>query len=55
MPGLLKLFVLQPHFEKRFLYAAPLMDSLDVNDLKDAVLSMAKYYKCTQSTKVTTQ
>jgi len=29
MKGLLKLFVLLPRFEKRFFYAAPLMDSLD--------------------------
>jgi len=32
MPGLRKLFVLWFHQKKVFFYAAPLLDSLDVND-----------------------
>jgi len=60
MPGLLKLFCSAAHIEKRFFYAAPLMDSLDVNDTFERLITnlnmpMAKSYKCTQSTDVTTQ
>ena len=37
-------FVLRPHFEKRFLYAAPLMDSLDVNDTFERLITNLRLY-----------
>jgi len=46
MPGLLKLFVLRPHFEKRFSYAAPFVDCLDVNDTFKRLIKNVKMHFC---------
>jgi len=46
MPGLLKFFVLWPHFEKRFFYAARLMDSLDVNETFEYLITYLKMHFC---------
>jgi len=39
-------FVLRPHFEKRFFYAASLMDSLDVNDTFEHLITNLKMHFC---------
>jgi len=46
MPGFLKLFFLRHHFEKRFSYAAALMDSLDVNDTFERLITNLKVHFC---------
>jgi len=44
--GFSNFFVLRPHFEKRFFYAAPLMDSLDVNDTFERLITNLKKHFC---------
>jgi len=44
--GFLNFFVLWPHFEKSFFSAAPLMDSLDVNDTSEHLIANLKMHFC---------
>ena len=44
--GLSNFFVLRPNFEKRFFYAASLMDSLDVNNTCKRLIKNLKMHFC---------
>jgi len=46
IPGLLKRFCSAAPFKKRFFYAAPLLDSLDVNDTCKRLIKNLKMHFC---------
>ena len=44
--GFSNFLVLRPQFGKRFLYAGPLMDSLDINDTFECLITNLRLYFC---------